>query len=169
MKLILTEMSRFTDRIDMRFAYTPATSTDIRKTIARERKRLASLANAENGGRMSFPPTDPCYGDEGIIDLEPYMQEALEYVVDIITLYGQFPRPYQQTRKQFDLYEWMTERMQYDLQEFAFSMTLELDRQAHAEMRDAWQDKIRARLMDELADGQMVIDVAEQLRSEDND
>ena len=34
-------MSRFTDRIDMRFQYMPAASTDIRKTWAKERKRLA--------------------------------------------------------------------------------------------------------------------------------
>ena len=36
-------MSRYTDRIDMRFAYTPAAATDISKTIRREQKRLAEL------------------------------------------------------------------------------------------------------------------------------
>jgi len=34
-------MSKFTDRIDMRFPYVPAAATDIRKTWAKERKRLA--------------------------------------------------------------------------------------------------------------------------------
>jgi len=34
-------MSKFTDRINMHFAYTPASKTDIRRSIARERKRLA--------------------------------------------------------------------------------------------------------------------------------
>jgi len=34
-------MTRFTDRIDMRFQYTPASKTDIRKTFARELHRLA--------------------------------------------------------------------------------------------------------------------------------
>ncbi len=34
-------MSKFTDRIDMRFEYIPAAKTDIRRSIARARKRLA--------------------------------------------------------------------------------------------------------------------------------
>ena len=34
-------MSRFTDRIDTRFKYTPAASTDISVRIKRETKRLA--------------------------------------------------------------------------------------------------------------------------------
>lgn len=34
-------MSKFTDRINMSFEYIPASKTDIRKSIARERKRLA--------------------------------------------------------------------------------------------------------------------------------
>jgi hypothetical protein len=33
-------MSRFTDKIDMRFEYTHSSKTDIRRSIARERKRL---------------------------------------------------------------------------------------------------------------------------------
>ena len=40
-------MSRFTDRIDTRFAYVPAAKTDIRKTIARELRRLAELKAKE--------------------------------------------------------------------------------------------------------------------------
>ena len=36
-------MSKFTDRIDMRFLYSPSSATDIRKTFTRERKRLAEL------------------------------------------------------------------------------------------------------------------------------
>jgi len=34
-------VSKFTDRINMSFEYIPASKTDIRKSIARERKRLA--------------------------------------------------------------------------------------------------------------------------------
>lgn len=34
-------MSKFTDRIDMRFQYVPAAATDVSKTIKREQKRLA--------------------------------------------------------------------------------------------------------------------------------
>ena len=34
-------MSRFTDRIDMRFLYTPSSATDIRKTFNRIRRQLA--------------------------------------------------------------------------------------------------------------------------------
>lgn len=34
-------MSKFTDRIDMRFKYTPAASTDIGATIRKEQRRLA--------------------------------------------------------------------------------------------------------------------------------
>ena len=37
-------MSRFTDRIDMRFSYTSAAATNIAKTIARKRKQLAEEA-----------------------------------------------------------------------------------------------------------------------------
>ena len=44
-------MSKFTDRIDMRFAYTPASKTDIRKTIARERKRLADETAQTNAAQ----------------------------------------------------------------------------------------------------------------------
>ncbi|WP_294129633.1 hypothetical protein [Sphingomonas sp.] len=113
---------------------------------------------------MSFPPTGSrCYGDEGIIDLGPYMQEALEYVVDIILLYGQFPRPSIVERPQFDLYEWL-ENMEHDLREFAFAMTLDLDRFRHSEILDAWREKVRGRLMDELANSSMVLDEAERLR-----
>lgn len=114
---------------------------------------------------MSYDPTGSrCYGDEGIIDLEPYMQETLEYVVDIILLYGQFPRPSIVERPQFDLYEWLAENMDHDMREFAFAMTLDLDRFRHSEILDAWRKKIRERLMDELADSEMVLDEAERLR-----
>ena len=34
-------MSKFTDKIDMRFDYVPSGKTDIRRTWAKERKRLA--------------------------------------------------------------------------------------------------------------------------------
>ena len=37
-------MSKFTDRIDMRFQYVPAAATNVAKTIARERRRLAAQA-----------------------------------------------------------------------------------------------------------------------------
>lgn len=40
-------MSRFTDKIDMRFDYVPSGKTDIRRTFARERKRLAELAEKQ--------------------------------------------------------------------------------------------------------------------------
>ena len=33
-------MSRFTDRIDMKFLYTPSQSTDIRRTFARIRREI---------------------------------------------------------------------------------------------------------------------------------
>ena len=33
-------MSRFTDRIDMKFLYTPSSATDIRKTFNRVRREL---------------------------------------------------------------------------------------------------------------------------------
>jgi len=45
-------MSKYTDRIDMRFDYVPAASTDIRKTINRERRRLAELKAKEEAERM---------------------------------------------------------------------------------------------------------------------
>jgi len=51
-------MTKFTDRIDMRFHYMPAAGTDIRKTFARERKRLADerakqeAAEAEQGRKV---------------------------------------------------------------------------------------------------------------------
>lgn len=41
------EMSKFTDRIDMRFQYVPASKTDIRKTIAKELRRLAKEAEKQ--------------------------------------------------------------------------------------------------------------------------
>lgn len=34
-------MSKFTDRIDMRFLYTPSGQTDVRKTFNRVRRQLA--------------------------------------------------------------------------------------------------------------------------------
>jgi hypothetical protein len=37
-------MSKFTDRIDRTFVYTPSGKTDIRKTFAAERRRLAKIA-----------------------------------------------------------------------------------------------------------------------------
>ncbi len=37
-------MSKYTDKIDMTFQYTPASKTDIRKTFAAERRRLAKIA-----------------------------------------------------------------------------------------------------------------------------
>lgn len=37
-------MSKYTDKIDMTFQYTPASQTDIRKTFAAERKRPAKIA-----------------------------------------------------------------------------------------------------------------------------
>lgn len=114
---------------------------------------------------MNYDPTGSrCYGDEGIIDLEPYMQEALEYVVDIILLHGQFPRPSIVERPQFDLPEWLAENMEHDLREFAFAMTLDLDRFRHSEILDAWREKVHGRLMQELAGSEMVLDEAERLR-----
>ena len=114
---------------------------------------------------MSYDPTGSrCYGDEGIVDLEPYMQEALEYAVDIILLYGQFPRPSIGERPQFDLYEWLAKNMDHAMCEFTFAMTLDLTHQTHAEVLDAWRKKIRERLMDELANSSMVLDEAERLR-----
>lgn len=40
-------MSKFTDRIDMRFLYVPAASTDIRKTLNRVRRQIAKAEAAK--------------------------------------------------------------------------------------------------------------------------
>jgi hypothetical protein len=40
-------MSKFTDKINMSFKYTPAAATDIRHTLNKERRRLAELREQE--------------------------------------------------------------------------------------------------------------------------
>ncbi len=111
---------------------------------------------------MSYDPTGSCcYCDEGIIDLEPHMQEALEYVIDVILRHGQIPRPSLVDRPQFDLYEWLAENMDYELREFAFAMTLDLYRSRHSEILEAWRENIRRRLMDDLANSEIVMQMAE--------
>lgn len=45
------------NKIDMRFKYTPAAATDISKTIARERKRLADEAKEKQPAAAPAPVT----------------------------------------------------------------------------------------------------------------
>ena len=40
-------MARFSHKIDTRHPYVPAASTDIRKTLNKERRRLAEIAERE--------------------------------------------------------------------------------------------------------------------------
>ena len=97
-----------------------------------------------------------------MIDLEPYMKDALENVAHVIMRYGEWPKPGRGSRKLFDLYDWMVEHMDHDLREFAFAMTLDSD-PAQYQMLEAWREKIRERLMNELAGSEIVLAEAEQL------
>ena len=51
-------MSKYTDKIDMRFKYTPAAATDIRQSINREHRRLAAL-KAEQEARDAAESAKP--------------------------------------------------------------------------------------------------------------
>ena len=117
---------------------------------------------------MGYDPTGSrCYGDDALIDLEPYMKDALENVVDVIMRYGEWPNPWERgrgSRKLFDLYDWMHECMHHEMGEFTFALTLDSDPVLDSQMLEAWREKIRWRLMNKLADSEMVLDEAERLR-----
>ncbi len=118
---------------------------------------------------MDAMPFSGFHGDEGTIDIEPFMADALESVVDTIMLYGDYPHPtskrFLQVGKQFDLYDWLLENVdEDDRNEFAFAMTVDYDE--HSETLARWRGKIQKRLMEELAGSEIVMEKAEQLAEE---
>ncbi len=108
------------------------------------------------------------HGDEGGIDLEPHMENALESVVETIMLYGEYPQPrrgdYRPFRplvavKQFDLWDWIADNINSDdRNEFLFAVTV--DYMQHSSIVSDWRDKIEKRLMLELSDSEIVRDKA---------
>ena len=128
------------------------------------RLQVSSSVPAEIAERIS---------DAGI-DLEPYMESALESVVETIMLYGEYPQPRlfprgilgtPPRRKQFDLWDWLVDNISNDdRNEFVFGMTTEY--RTHSDILSNWQKKIEKQLMEFLADSDMVIDKAQEYAEE---
>ena len=60
-------MSKFTDRIDMRFSYTPAASTNVAATIRRERARLKAVAEAEAKEKVEAAARQAAHDAEAMV------------------------------------------------------------------------------------------------------
>lgn len=133
------------------------------------------LAAPEGAGRYDKP-----HGDEGQIDLEPHMAQALTDVVEVILAFGQYPQPRQMQpsrlayclaprRIEFDLREWVNEHIDPgEMAELYVSMltdfSLEHDTRRHAET-----SRVEAMLREELRDSNIVRDRAEKLAEEEKE
>lgn len=117
-------------------------------------------------------PDEP--DEPGGIDLVPFMENALESVVETIMLFGEYPQPrrgdYRPFRpiapgKEFDLWDWLAENINSDdRNEFMFSVTV--DYQSHSTVLSDWRGKIEKRLLLELADSDTVREKALQFAAE---
>lgn len=115
---------------------------------------------AEGAGR-----NDHLHGDEGTTDLDPFMAEALESVVETITLFGQYPQPRKGRfeRIQFDLQEWMTEHYDpADLANLAMCAVINFG-SCFDDRRLKESASLEQRLKDELRDSEIVREKAQEL------
>ena len=128
---------------------------------------------------MAYAPegagrNDKIHGDEGMIDIEPYLSRALEDVLDTIMLYGQYPQPSSSMRIKprrclFDLMEWIYEnRSGEDIRTtYICALVGGTDAVLDAIARDRLE--ITRELRELLRDSDIVRDLAEELAREDRE
>lgn len=108
-------------------------------------------------------------------DLTPYMEGALESVIETIMLWGQYPQPKRRAwnyssflGKQFDLMDYIMETFDpTEIAEFALVALTDYEGHALADLRRKWDKKLEAMLAKHLAGHEIVTDRAEQLRDEE--
>jgi len=121
---------------------------------------------------------DSLHGDEGI-DLEPYMERALEEVVETVLNYGMYPQPRRVSLyfttgstapRQFDLYDWILETNAVDPSELREYFILSLNDHSSCGMfedaRSKWEKKLTEKLLDHFAGSEIVRERAEKLAEE---
>ena len=119
------------------------------------------------------------HGDEDGIDLTPFMEGALQSVVETILAYGEFPAPRRvgmfmttgsTRRKQFDLYEELQDEKFIEhadlLEFFILAMNDASTCGWFSTLRSRWEKRLTEMLLDKLADSEIVRDKAEQLAEE---
>ena len=110
------------------------------------------------------------------LDLEPFMENALEVVVETIMLFGEFPQRHKVWRNgrfedaphnvEFDLYDFLAAKVSNDdRNEFMFAITTNYGKDSGTLLD--WQKKIEKRLMEELAGSEMVREKALEMAEEE--
>jgi len=122
--------------------------------------------------------TDRLHGDESGLDLAPFMDDALDDVIDTILLFGTYPQPRQMWQGgrfvpcrrpvRFDLADWVAENVEpvqlaESYTDFIMSQALGLEGENR---RDRQQKNVDKMLRDYLADSDIVRDKAEELAAE---
>ena len=104
--------------------------------------------------------------DAGKIDIEPFMEAALEDVIAVILIYGEYPKPpSDKQRRKFDLYEFAEENIEpSDVLECYVLMLTESAGSSvlYDKQRDMAKD-MEKRLREELAGSELVCQRAEEL------
>lgn len=120
------------------------------------------------------------------IDIEPYLADALESVVETILLFGEYPQPRPNAwrtgktppKREFDLYDFLEahEGDPYRMPEectlreyFILSLTDRTTYGPFSDARDRWEKKIEKALRDDLAGGELVQAKALQLALEERE
>lgn len=115
------------------------------------------------------------HGDEGGIDISPYMPRALDDVIETILAWGVYPQPrlypyamrhLPARRVEFDLREWCNEHIdQSEMAELYVSMITDYSNE-HDSRRMKEAARVEAMLREELRDAEITRERAERLAEE---
>ncbi len=114
------------------------------------------------------------HGDEGLLDItDKHREDAKSEVLEIISLYGQYPQPAREgkpiRRVEFSLSEYLAD--EFDASDMAAMLAgiianCGLDQMDVISMAEK---KIMAQLSDHLEDSQLVADVAEKMAQDESE
>lgn len=121
---------------------------------------------------------DRAHGDEGLTDFEPFMESALESVVETILFFGEYPQPRRvgtfittgsRRPKQFDLYEFLEDKIELCelLEFFICSLNDQTNYGAFSDLRSRWEKRIEKMLVEHLTGHAIVMDKALEMALEE--
>ena len=105
--------------------------------------------------------------NDGMLDLAPFMESALESVVETIFRYGEYPRNSDKSTRKFDLYDFLLEHddpsyaLEFLVDAMGFRSAWSLQSRRDKEIK-----RITKLLEGALKDSQIVTDIAEQYATE---
>lgn len=130
-----------------------------------------TASRTEGAGR--YDSADP---DEGTVDIEPHLENALDLVIECILRHGAYPQPRKvgmfftsgsNAPRRFDLSEWIVEHIdEADVYE-TFVLMLTQSAYEFGYSKAKWEKRVEQMLVAELTGSSIVSDKAEDLANEE--